>query len=687
MAFDWSDENLARLRVLFREGRSASQIADAMGCDSRNAICGKLARLGLTRATVVTKKPKLTATTHTAPSVNRAARAAAAGVVSKIIAKIKPRHDIKPEPFACVNVDVVPLHVELMDLTKTACKWPYGDLSLVRRSTLFGFGETDQESAVYRVKGISHQKDLVATLTLVDDAPAISLADQGAIPAYNPNVTLPPDPFSLAPQDFRYLEAVDGQGNSVRAIIRLSWTAPRRGKIGASEVQVASGDADWQPLTVLTYPQFSVDVPLESPGVWSYRVRFLFEDNTFSAWTTLTKLTLLGLSAAPADVQNIRGVAYVDDNTSIAWDEVIDYRPIRYAVRKGDSWDAGLELGTVAHPPFPAHGNGTYLVKAYCGPDASRAYSVNAAQVEIAGSSLVKNVIAVRDEKADGWSGIFGGTAAKSGELIRTGGTSDFLSSPDVLAETDILNKGGQGDGTYEIAKARYIDARRAIACRVTVTWKGTGQIVTDDFLGNPDILNNPDVLAAGSTNLVEVYPEISVAQNDVIGDVISLDASENPGNDIFAEPDVFSSDVSFGPWIKYEPGLYVGRWFRARLVLKTHDPQVTAIALEFTLSVDVPDRLDTWALVGGLGTSLNQITIPAAGLAIVFASNGKTIAEPFNGGPNTDNVPLIQITNTSSSNFDFEVTGLTKNGCTIIPRLAGTPTDAPKTNLTIQGW
>ena len=71
----------------------------------------------------------------------------------------------------------------------------------------------------------------------------------------------------------------------------------------------------------------------------------------------------------------------------------------------------------------------------------------------------------------------------------------------------------------------------------------------------------------------------------------------------------------------------------------------------------------------------------------IVFASNGKTIAEPFNGGPGTDAFPLIQITNTSASAFDFQVTSLTANGCTIVPRLAGTPTDAPQTNISIQGW
>ncbi len=563
-----------------------------------------------------------------------------------------------------------------------------GDLSAFERGTLFAFGETDQESAVYRVYAITHQKDLVASLTLVDDAPEISQADQGLIPAYDPHVSIPPDPFTLGPQDLRYQEAVEGQGDSVRAITILTWQAARRGKIVASEVQYLDGlSAAWQQFDVLPYPQMSAKLPLLAPGVWSFRVRFLFDDGSVSDWSELAALQLLGLTGAPADVQNIRGVAFVDNNTSIAWDEVTDYRPIRYAVRKGDSWEAAIELGTIAHPPFAAHGNGLYWVKAYSGPDATRAYSVNGASVEIAGASLVTNVIAIRDEAAFGWTGKFSGTAAKSGALIHTGGSGDFLSTADFLAAQDILNAGGQGDGAYEIDPSRYINAGRVTACRVTCTWKGTGQIVTDDFLHNPDILNNPDFLAASSTDLVEVYPEISVSAAAIAGDVFNLDPGVNPGNDVFAEPDVFSPDISFGPWVKYEPGLYVGRIFRARLVLKTHDPQVVAVALAFTFSVDVPDRLDTWGLVGGVGASLNQIAVPSTGLAIVFASNGKTLAEPFNGGPNTDAVPLIQITNTDSQPYDFEVTGLTLAGCTIVPRLAGTPTAAPKTNISIQGW
>ncbi|MGR4927264.1 host specificity protein J [Bradyrhizobium sp. CAR08] len=502
-----------------------------------------------------------------------------------------------------------------------------------------------------------------------------------------PSYTALPTGPILPPSDLAADENFKLVSGSAHPATTLSWVLSKDPRVVNYEIQVRPPSLNWQAAN----PQFtsasSVDLLDLDAGDWGFRVRALDGFGRTSGWTTIESFHLDGTNHPPEDVVNIRAAAYVDNTTSISWDEIADVRAIRFAVRKGDAWESALELGTVAHPPFSTHGNGTYLVKAYTGPDSARIYSVNAAQVEIEGASLVKNVLATRDEAADGWNGVFGGTVGKSGSFIRTGGAGAILSVPDFLNTPDILNMGGQGDGTYTIDKSRYIDAGRVAPCRVTITWKGTGQTATADFLANSDILNNPDVLASGNTDLVEVYPEIAVSQNEVVGDVFALHPTENPANDVFAEADIFSPDISFGPWVKYEPGIYVGQYFRARLVLKSHDPQTVAIALAFSFTVDVPDRLDTWALISGIGTSLNQVAVPDTGLVLVFASNGKTFAEPFNGGPNTDAVPLIQITNTSSQAFDFEVQSLTKSGCTIIPRLAGTPTNAPKTNITIQGW
>lgn len=49
MIFRWTDENEAELRRLWAEGKSASQVAKAIGAPTRNTVIGKVSRLGLQR--------------------------------------------------------------------------------------------------------------------------------------------------------------------------------------------------------------------------------------------------------------------------------------------------------------------------------------------------------------------------------------------------------------------------------------------------------------------------------------------------------------------------------------------------------------------------------------------------------------------------------------------------------------
>ena len=43
----WTDERVERLKTLWSEGLSASQIATELGAVTRNAVIGKVHRLGL----------------------------------------------------------------------------------------------------------------------------------------------------------------------------------------------------------------------------------------------------------------------------------------------------------------------------------------------------------------------------------------------------------------------------------------------------------------------------------------------------------------------------------------------------------------------------------------------------------------------------------------------------------------
>ena len=126
----WTDERVDRLRKLWSEGLSASQIATEIGGVSRNAVIGKVHRLGLSgRAkgnadgqTQKSRKPGHVEGAPAAPEleeVSMIADGTPAVAASNDVAEAAPVR----EPVA------VPLseRVTIMDLRESMCRWPIGD--------------------------------------------------------------------------------------------------------------------------------------------------------------------------------------------------------------------------------------------------------------------------------------------------------------------------------------------------------------------------------------------------------------------------------------------------------------------------------------------------------------------------------------------------------------------------------
>jgi sulfur carrier protein ThiS len=552
-----------------------------------------------------------------------------------------------------------------------------GDLSLVKAGTLFGFGETNQDSAIYRVFSIAQQSDLVATLTLVDDAPAISLADQGAIPPYNPNITIPPDPFTLTVRDLRYLEVIDGQGASVRALVRLIWQVPRFGRITAFEIQSQDNDvgAPWGTVDTVPAPLTTVDIPLLSAGVWSFRVRCLFDDGTASAWASLTGLNLHGLTFAPGDVTNLH-MAIVDGQTVLAWAIVADQRTLNYEIRKGTSWDVGLLVGNaVAQPPWPTTGDGTYHVRAYVlSPFGLRIYSVNDAEITIAGSIIARNIIVSKDEQATGWTGALDGGVI-DGSFIRTDVAHAIATS---WAAEVVAQLGLTGLHIAVYLSSTRVDIGQAAACRFWTEFEADGTLIGEDFLGQADVLGSGDALGASPTRFIQAFPIWHFAATGV-DDVFA------PA-DVFGPADVFTeSGVAYDDWAAVATGTRVARYFRPGYVLITSDASTNATGTKFSWFVDVPDREDDYT----------DLAVPSAGLNITFYTGGYnatpaggTSPLPFNGGPNGSTVPHVQSAIINPTDGDsINITNLTSAGCTVNVVNAGANVTRTGVNLLIRGY
>lgn len=161
----WTDERVARLTKLWAEGLSASQIAADLGGVTRNAVIGKVHRLGMsgrakTAPKSTTSQPRRTSSTRTTSSGGGGARkssssSASTNAYSKTSqtshrtvgnAALKVEEEIEAAPEVetkTVEDNVVPISrkLDLMQLTDATCKWPTGD------PTMPGFSFCGQRSA------------------------------------------------------------------------------------------------------------------------------------------------------------------------------------------------------------------------------------------------------------------------------------------------------------------------------------------------------------------------------------------------------------------------------------------------------------------------------------------------------------------------------------------------------------
>ncbi|NDV48019.1 MULTISPECIES: GcrA family cell cycle regulator [unclassified Salipiger] len=160
----WTDERVELLKKMWAEGQSASQIAKELGGVTRNAVIGKVHRLGLSNRTAPAgaaapvapaapakeakpapkeakakpaPKPEPAAASEPARETATAVetRPAPLGPSRKPIVPagqpLPPQpsaNEISPEALAKVSeIEKKAKKLSLMDLTERTCKWPVGD--------------------------------------------------------------------------------------------------------------------------------------------------------------------------------------------------------------------------------------------------------------------------------------------------------------------------------------------------------------------------------------------------------------------------------------------------------------------------------------------------------------------------------------------------------------------------------
>jgi len=145
----WTDERIALLKKMWKDGKSAAEIAKTLGKGvTRNAVIGKAHRMGLSGRPSPIKKPTATAKKEPAKKeaparkeilarkeVKPGAAPLKKSVATPVVSGVKNNPLLKEmaaqqqqQPKTPVK-EIPPLNggTALIDLSERMCKWPYGD--------------------------------------------------------------------------------------------------------------------------------------------------------------------------------------------------------------------------------------------------------------------------------------------------------------------------------------------------------------------------------------------------------------------------------------------------------------------------------------------------------------------------------------------------------------------------------
>ena len=146
----WTDERVELLKKMWTGGQSASQIAKELGGVTRNAVIGKVHRLGLSNRTTTGTSSKTAKSNGKPKAPSKPASQPASStdlnpINKPIIPMRKPiitagqplppqpsANEISPEALASVReIEKKSKKITLMELTERTCKWPVGDPATV----------------------------------------------------------------------------------------------------------------------------------------------------------------------------------------------------------------------------------------------------------------------------------------------------------------------------------------------------------------------------------------------------------------------------------------------------------------------------------------------------------------------------------------------------------------------------
>lgn len=503
----------------------------------------------------------------------------------------------------------------------------------INEGDLAMFGILNQETAELLVKSIRPAQDMTAVIECVDYSPNLYEADQGEIPAFNPNISTPVDITKIPPAvpSIVFVEsgtsALEKTSFGIKSRILVSLQAGI-GTIRVSQFNVRyalTGSTDWryiqqpagQTVFALTDVVDGNKYTIQAQAVSIYGVS--------SDWSEAVQETVIGQKQPPANVSSfsvniIDGTAYLSwaANTEI---DLSHYRIKWSSLKTGATWNGStdiIERVSATSISVPAQA-GTYLIKAvdFSGNESPTAAIAVTTISSVDGLHSIQSI----EQESPSWTGTADGVSySPSLEGLVLNASGNLYDASDVYSITNIYQYGGLlGEGTFILSDV--IDLLGVFKVRISAS----ANVTTSNIAFN---IYNIDNLYA----LDDVY---FVKDGEASTQLLMSYTNDDP-----------SASPIWSDFFPLVVGEYEGRAFRVAIKLVGKPPSITPVVSRVTLDVAMKERT--------VGFSLS---VPNTGGHVVFSPEffvTPAIGISYSNGQEGDK---YTITNASKSGFDIAFT------------------------------
>ena len=451
------------------------------------------------------------------------------------------------------------------------------------------------------------------TIAVSDSAPNANL----------PDMTTTAAPIAISVSESLY-DTIGSAGVKVR--IKINWTASA--DIFVREYNVEwkkSADSDWIFLTTTRNTTARLDDA--DPTLYDFRVRAVNSMGVSSAYTTLSNVTVNGLTTPPVDVDGLSFIA-LGGYAHLSWDLATDLDvrvggKVRFRhsnLTSGTTWESSTDIGsavaghntTVVLPLL----TGTYMAKFV---DSTGNESVNVSSFV---TTTVPDIIKMNAVATSTQHPSFTGTKTDMiavDSVLKFEADTLWDSFSGLMDTWHLLDAYGGLDksGTYEFDT--YLDLGATYTSRATASVAFTA-FTLGDYIDD-------------RTTLMDTWSDFDNIPSDVNLNLYVATTTDDP-----------SGTPTWTAWAKFTVADYSARAYKFKIIATSTDVLHQINVTELSVQVDMPDRVQGVSGLTSLTSGLLSVTYPSPFFA--KPSLGITFTD-------LDSNDIPEITNETATGFD----------------------------------